>query len=76
MSQPWSGSVRYVIGAWWIFSIAVVNTYTGNLIAFLAVDKHISPFTSLEELAYDSDFTYGILGGTNYVTYFEVNIRA
>ncbi|XP_076068797.1 glutamate receptor ionotropic, delta-2-like isoform X2 [Oratosquilla oratoria] len=42
---------RLLHGMWWIFSIIIIYSYTGNLIAFLTVPKLENLVNSLEELS-------------------------
>ena len=81
--RPISQSIRFVIGFWLLFSFVIIGTYTGNLVAFLTVEKFSVPFRTFEELAKDTSYKVGTLGGalnvallqvvflphTNYVSY-------
>jgi hypothetical protein len=62
--QPSSLSGRFVVGFWWIFAIATVATYTGNLIAFLTVSIDFKPFKSIQDMVV-GPLTYGFVGGTD-----------
>ena len=62
--QPRSLSGRFVVGFWWIFAIATVATYTGNLIAFLTVSIDFKPFESVRDMVEESSVTYGFVGGS------------
>ena len=39
--EPTSLTMRKLVGFWWFFSIVMAATYTGNLIAVLAVPKTV-----------------------------------
>lgn len=73
-SLPNSQSGRTMITFFWLFSLIMVATYSGNLIAFLTVTIDKAPFNSLEELVEQDDYKWGILAGTYFVTWFQVNI--
>lgn len=71
-SLPNSQSGRTMITFFWLFSLIMVATYSGNLIAFLTVTIDKAPFNSLEELVEQDDYKWGILAGTYFVTWFQV----
>ncbi|KAK2190986.1 hypothetical protein NP493_63g02027 [Ridgeia piscesae] len=52
-----------MVACWWFFVILVAATYTGNLIAVLAVSKTGYPVQSLRELAEQSTYKYGTTAG-------------
>ncbi|CAD5113718.1 DgyrCDS2882 [Dimorphilus gyrociliatus] len=64
--QPRTMPGRTVIAFWWCFSIVMVATYSGNLIAFLTVSKQEIPFNSLSTLVETSNYKWGLMGGTFY----------
>ncbi|XP_021375561.1 probable glutamate receptor [Mizuhopecten yessoensis] len=68
---PESQTGRTLISFWWLFSIIMVATYSGNLIAFLTVAKDKLPFNSLAELVAQSEYGWGTLGGTYFITMFK-----
>ncbi|XP_061178448.1 probable glutamate receptor [Saccostrea echinata] len=70
-SLPNSQSGRTMITFFWLFSIIMVATYSGNLIAFLTVTIDKPPFNSLEELVEQDEYKWGILSGTYFVTWFQ-----
>ena len=47
-------------------------TYSGNLIAFLAIDKDSPPFETLHHLANQEEFTFGTLGESGWLDIFQV----
>ena len=67
-------SLRFLIGFWWTFCVAIIATYTGNLIAFLAVEKEIVPFQTYRDLAENQEYKVGTLGGTYSVTFLRVRL--
>ncbi|XP_062603845.1 glutamate receptor ionotropic, delta-2-like, partial [Saccostrea cucullata] len=70
-SLPNSQSGRTMITFFWLFSIIMVATYSGNLIAFLTVTIDKPPFNSLEEMVEQDEYKWGILAGTYFVTWFQ-----
>ena len=48
-------------------------SFSSNLVALLTVDLERPPFTSLEELAVQQEYRYGILGSSSYTSLFQVN---
>lgn len=71
LKLPASQTGRTVVCCWWLFCIILSATYSGNLIAFLTVTKEKTPFDSLTEMVAQSDYEWGTLGGTFWVTFFE-----
>ena len=69
-SLPQRGSVRFILGFYWLFCIVLVATYSGNIISFLAVDKATVPFNNLVELLNLDNYIVSIHCG--YQTFFEV----
>ncbi|KAK7468196.1 hypothetical protein BaRGS_00036557 [Batillaria attramentaria] len=62
---PQSSSARMLISAWWLFSIVIGATYSGNLIAFLTVQIEDKPFETLAELLDQDTYSWGSLGKTS-----------
>ena len=56
--------MRFIVGFWWMYSIVVMATYSGNLIAYLTVTKTELPFYTLEEMVDANGYKFGIMGGT------------
>lgn len=71
-SVPKSPSGRTLVSAFWLFSIVLVGTYSGNLIAFLTVPLDKPPFNSLDEMIAQSEYKWGTIGASFYVTWFNV----
>ncbi|XP_067682011.1 glutamate receptor-like isoform X1 [Haliotis asinina] len=70
---PDSQAGRTVVSCWWLFSIVMAATYSGNLIAFLTVNKDKLPFETVSELVQQTDYIWGTAGGGTYwETMFEV----
>ena len=47
---PKSLSGRVAATSWWYFSLIFVSSYTANLVAFLTVEKLVTPIESVEDL--------------------------
>ena len=47
---PKSFSGRIAATSWWYFSLIFVSSYTANLVAFLTVEKLVTPIESVEDL--------------------------
>ena len=69
-----TASVRFVVGFWCLYCIVIVATYSGNLIAFLTIDKYRAPFETLQDMSEEGQYKFGTLGGTSFVTILQVSI--
>ena len=69
--MPKAQSGRMMVGAFWFFSVVVVATYTGNLIAFLAVNKVRMPFDMLESMVKQTSVKYGPVNGVALMMLFR-----
>jgi len=47
---PKSFSGRVAATSWWYFSLIFISSYTANLVAFLTVEKLVTPIESVEDL--------------------------
>ncbi|XP_060589774.1 glutamate receptor 3-like [Ruditapes philippinarum] len=74
VNLPESVAGRTFVSCWWLFSIVVVGTYCGNLIAFLTVTKDKPPFETLDEMAdLKGDYKWGLQEGTNWEHIFKTS---
>ncbi|XP_046568874.1 glutamate receptor ionotropic, kainate 2-like [Haliotis rubra] len=74
---PNTESGRTVLSCWWLFTVIMAATYSGNLIAFLTDGREKPPFSSLAEMAQQDTYSWGFVGGAFLVTLFqESNISA
>ncbi len=62
------------MSCYWILTITVVATFTGNLTAFMTLKKTVLPLNSLKDLAARPDYQVGLAGGTSSHNLF--NVRA
>ena len=54
----------------------LVAIYTGNIISFLTVIKTHPPFNSLRGLLDNTEYKFGILGGSGWEDDFKVSLTA
>jgi glutamate receptor, ionotropic, invertebrate len=59
-------------GIWWFFTLIIISSYTANLAAFLTVERMITPIENAEDLAGQTEITYGTLDSGSTMTFFRV----
>jgi hypothetical protein len=59
-------------GIWWFFTLIIISSYTANLAAFLTVERMITPIENAEDLAMQTEITYGTLESGSTMTFFRV----
>ncbi|KAJ3629294.1 hypothetical protein MTP99_013692 [Tenebrio molitor] len=69
--NPKATSTRIVGGIWWFFTLIIISSYTANLAAFLTVERMITPIESAQDLADQTDISYGTLEGGSTMTFFR-----
>ncbi|XP_012543079.1 glutamate receptor ionotropic, kainate 2 isoform X4 [Monomorium pharaonis] len=69
--NPKATSTRIVGGIWWFFTLIIIASYTANLAAFLTVERMITPIENAEDLASQTDITYGTLDSGSTMTFFR-----
>ncbi|XP_043273100.1 glutamate receptor ionotropic, kainate 2-like isoform X3 [Venturia canescens] len=69
--NPKATSTRIVGGIWWFFTLIIISSYTANLAAFLTVERMITPIENAEDLAGQTDITYGTLESGSTMTFFR-----
>ncbi|XP_071541831.1 glutamate receptor ionotropic, kainate 2-like isoform X8 [Panulirus ornatus] len=69
--NPKACSTRIVGGIWWFFTLIIISSYTANLAAFLTVERMITPIEGAEDLASQTEITYGSLVGGTTTTFFR-----
>lgn len=72
--NPKAASSRIVAGIWWFFTTILISSYTANLAAFLTVERMATPIESAEDLADQSQISYGTLTGGSTMTFFRLCI--
>jgi glutamate receptor, ionotropic, invertebrate len=65
-------STRIVGGIWWFFTLIIISSYTANLAAFLTVERMITPIENAEDLAGQTEISYGTLDSGSTMTFFRV----
>ncbi|XP_047025434.1 glutamate receptor ionotropic, kainate 3-like [Helicoverpa zea] len=50
---------RMITSVWWFFTMVMVASYVGTLVAFLTVEKNVLPFETVQELYESKSITYG-----------------
>ncbi|CAB3226816.1 unnamed protein product [Arctia plantaginis] len=50
---------RLITSVWWFFTMVMVASYVGTLVAFLTVEKNVLPFNTVEELYNHKSIAYG-----------------
>lgn len=58
--------------SWWFFSLIIISSYTANLAAFLTVERMITPIEHAEDLAGQTEISYGTLESGSTMTFFRV----
>nr|QGW50284.1 gustatory receptor 29 [Chouioia cunea] len=69
--NPKATSTRIVSGVWWFFTLIIISSYTANLAAFLTVERMITPIENAEDLASQTDISYGTLESGSTMTFFR-----
>ena len=63
--QPIHQSMRIVYGVYSLGCIILITAYTGHLVALLVLKHSPVPFNSILQLAYNTEYTLGALGGSS-----------
>ncbi|KAK5640359.1 hypothetical protein RI129_011170 [Pyrocoelia pectoralis] len=69
--NPKATSTRIVGGIWWFFTLIIISSYTANLAAFLTVERMITPIETAQDLADQTEISYGTLEGGSTMTFFR-----
>lgn len=62
-----------ITSVWWFFTMVMVASYTGTLVAFLTVEKNVMPFNNVEELYKQKSIKYGAKKDGATLTFFRVS---
>uniref|UniRef100_A0A0N5BKK9 PBPe domain-containing protein n=1 Tax=Strongyloides papillosus TaxID=174720 RepID=A0A0N5BKK9_STREA len=74
---PRSFSTRLLGGTWWMFTLVIVSAYTANLAAVLTISRPYIPIKNLDDLANQTDISYGTLvGGSTSQFFMESKIES
>ncbi|EDV98849.1 GH13546, partial [Drosophila grimshawi] len=68
---PRAVSTRIISSIWGFFSLIIVASYTANLAAFLTVERMINPIENAEDLASQTEISYGTLDSGSTMTFFR-----
>lgn len=63
---------RIIGGTWWFAVLIVISSYTANLAAFLTIDKLLTPIQNADDLAAQTEITYGTLESGSTQSFFKV----
>ncbi|XP_066271782.1 glutamate receptor ionotropic, delta-1-like [Branchiostoma lanceolatum] len=69
--QPRSTPNRILAGAWGLFGLIVISTYTANLTAFLTVKRQEQSIRSMDDLVVQTKIEYGIPKGGSTHAFFH-----
>ncbi|XP_017853495.1 glutamate receptor ionotropic, kainate 2 isoform X4 [Drosophila busckii] len=70
-TYPKAFSTRIISSIWGFFSLIIVASYTANLAAFLTVERMINPIENAEDLASQTEISYGTLDSGSTMTFFR-----
>uniref|UniRef100_A0A914I7R9 Ionotropic glutamate receptor C-terminal domain-containing protein n=1 Tax=Globodera rostochiensis TaxID=31243 RepID=A0A914I7R9_GLORO len=68
---PRAVSTRLLGGSWWVFTLVIVSAYTANLAAVLTVSRPHIPIRNIDDLANQSDISYGTINGGSTMQFFQ-----
>ncbi|XP_037956612.1 glutamate receptor ionotropic, kainate 2-like [Teleopsis dalmanni] len=69
--NPKAYSTRIVSSIWWFFTLIIISSYTANLAAFLTVERMTTPIENAEDLASQTEISYGTLESGSTMTFFR-----
>ncbi|XP_034478110.1 glutamate receptor ionotropic, kainate 2 [Drosophila innubila] len=69
--HPRAVSTRIITSIWGFFSLIIVASYTANLAAFLTVERMMNPIENAEDLASQTEISYGTLESGSTMTFFR-----
>ncbi|CAH0586965.1 unnamed protein product [Chrysodeixis includens] len=62
---------RMITSVWWFFTMVMVASYVGTLVAFLTVEKNILPFNTVQELYNHKSISYGAKEQGSTIKFFQ-----
>ena len=72
--SPHNSANRSFLSCYWIFTITIVATFSGNFMAYMTATKLRLPIKNLHELATKSDYQAAIPGGGATQQIFQVHL--
>ncbi|XP_037826769.1 glutamate receptor ionotropic, kainate 2-like [Lucilia sericata] len=69
--SPRAISTRIISAIWWFFTLIIIASYTANLAAFLTVERMTTPIENAEDLASQTEISYGTLDSGSTMTFFR-----
>ncbi|XP_060661309.1 glutamate receptor ionotropic, kainate 2 isoform X4 [Drosophila nasuta] len=69
--HPKAVSTRIITSIWGFFSLIIVASYTANLAAFLTVERMMNPIENADDLASQTEISYGTLESGSTMTFFR-----
>ncbi|XP_077984312.1 glutamate receptor ionotropic, kainate 3-like [Glandiceps talaboti] len=71
--SPKSTAARVVGGAWWLFTLFLVTSYTANMAAFLTITRLDTPIRGVEDLVTQSKVVYGTVVNSQPLSFFSTS---
>ncbi|XP_041979925.1 glutamate receptor ionotropic, kainate 3-like [Aricia agestis] len=62
---------RIITSVWWFFTMVMVASYVGTLVAFLTVEKNVLPFQTVEELYEHKGIAFGTKKKGTTINFFK-----
>ncbi|KAJ8317822.1 hypothetical protein KUTeg_004626 [Tegillarca granosa] len=66
-----SAAGRIIGGTWWFAVLIVISSYTANLAAFLTIEKMVTAIESADDLAKQTEISYGTLDSGSTQDFFK-----
>ncbi|KAF8794053.1 Glutamate receptor ionotropic like protein [Argiope bruennichi] len=70
---PRAASTRVVAATWWFFTLIMISSYTANLAAFLTVERMKSPIENADDLAKQTEISYGCVESGSTKAFFQIS---
>ncbi len=75
-TRPSTGtSSRLLLSCYWITTVTLAAVFTGNLVAFMTIQKPTIPIKSLEDLVEHPEYRAGVYARGSTEEYFKVRSR-
>lgn len=66
---------RLITSVWWFFTLVMVASYVGTLVAFLTIEPNVLPFETIDGLYHSKSIKYGAKVGGSTLSFFNVRIN-